>query len=144
VKLAYLVLAAGCLDQLEPSVGAPLRAACQDADHDPSHDVSFAADIDPLIHEYHCRTCHTPGGATPIGLEVSGFDLSTYETLRAGGARSMAMIIVPGQPCESVLLQKVGEGPPYGARMPLNGPTYLEDEDLEVISDWIFEGARDN
>jgi hypothetical protein len=56
----------------------------------------------------------------------------------------MAMIIVPGQPCESVLLQKVGEGPPYGARMPLNGPTYLEDEDLEVISDWIFEGARDN
>lgn len=142
MKLACLVLLAGC--QLEPAVGSPLREACQDADHDPSHDVSYSADIDPLIREYKCRGCHTANGPTPIGLEVSGLDLSSYATLRAGGARSMAMIVVPGQPCESVLLQKVGEGPPYGARMPLDGPTYLEDEDLASISDWIFEGARDN
>ena len=80
--------------------------------------------------EYHCPKCHTPGGATPQGLSVGGLDLESFETLRAGGVRSGAEIVVPGQPCTSVLLQKVGAGPPFGARMPLDGPPYLDEEDL--------------
>ena len=39
---------------------------------------------------------------------------------------------------------ELGEGPPFGSRMPLDGPPYLEDVDLELIGDWIVEGAHDN
>jgi hypothetical protein len=144
VRAALLVLLAGCAQLIEPEVGPPARAACSDVDSDPEHDVSFAQDVGGIIDEYHCRDCHTPGGKTPIGLEVGGLDLSSYDTLRVGGTRSGAAIIVPAMPCSSVLLQKVSAGPPFGARMPLDGPTYLEADDLQLISDWIAEGARDN
>ena len=32
----------------------------------------------------------------------------------------------------------------FGARMPLDGPPYLSLTDLQLISDWIVEGAHDN
>jgi Planctomycete cytochrome C len=145
VKAACLLIAlAGCAQLVEPDVGPPLRAACTNIDTDPGHDISFSRDIAPVIAEYHCTTCHTPSGNTPIGLIVGGLDLTSVETLRAGGARSGASIVVPGKGCDSVLLQKVEPGPPFGSRMPLDGPPYLDDEDLELISDWIIEGAHDN
>jgi hypothetical protein len=145
VRRALLaVVAAGCIQPLEPQVGPPLRASCANEVHDPSHDKSFASDINPIIDEYHCRNCHTPTGMTPIGVEVSGLDLTSYNTLMVGGVRSGAQIVVAGQPCQSILLQKLSEGPPYGARMPLDGPPYLGDDDLDVLSDWILEGAHDN
>ena len=145
--MKYLVLSlvlAGCLDKIEPQVGPLTHAPCTNVDSDPAHDTSFADDVVPIIKEYHCANCHTPGGKTPIGFVVGGLDLTSYDTLRAGGARSMAQIIVPGNACSSVLLQKLEPGPPYGARMPLDGPEYLDEDDLQKLSDWIVEGARDN
>ena len=144
MKALLLLCLAGCAQLIEPDVGPPAHATCSDTDSDPDHDVSFAHDVSGLLDEYHCRDCHTPGGITPIGLEVGGLDLSSYDTLRVGGTRSGAAIIVPAMPCGSVLRQKVSAGPPFGARMPLNGPTYLDEQDLQLLSDWIAEGARDN
>ena len=34
--------------------------------------------------------------------------------------------------------------PPFGARMPRNGPPYLPASDVALITDWIIEGAHDN
>jgi len=51
---------------------------------------------------------------------------------------------VAGRPCDSLLLQKLGPAPPFGSRMPMDGPPYLANEDLVQISDWIVEGANDN
>jgi hypothetical protein len=144
----YLVVVslalAGCLDKIEPEVGPLTHAPCTNTDSDPAHDVSFATDIVPILTEYHCASCHTPGGKTPIGIVVGGLDLTSYDTLRAGGARSMAQVVVAGDACSSILLQKLEPGPPYGARMPLDGPEYLDGDDLQAIGDWIVEGARDN
>jgi cytochrome c len=142
-----LVLLCGCVDALEPEVGPPQHARCNGADSDPDHAVSFEQDIrDALFdgQEYHCSNCHTPTGQTPIGLEVGGLDLSTYASLRAGGAISGDRVVVPGDACASILVQKLGEAPPFGARMPLDGPPFLDDEDLEIIIDWIAEGASDD
>jgi mono/diheme cytochrome c family protein len=141
--VSWLALA-GCFAKLEPDVGPLAHAPCSNADSDPAHEVSYADDLLPLFKEYHCASCHTPGGKTPIGIVVGGLDLTSYNSLRAGGARSMAGIVVAGDACSSVLLQKLEAGPPFGARMPLDGPEYLEDEDLELFADWIIEGARDN
>ena len=139
--LLALVLAA-CGDWV-PDVGAPLVGRCVDEDSDPATPVSFSKDLAPIIM-MRCAVCHTPTGKTPIGLEVGRLDLSSYRTLRAGGAVSGSGIVVPGSPCESIIVQKLSPAPPFGARMPLLGPPFLSDADQQLFRDWIAEGARDN
>jgi hypothetical protein len=147
VRVALLALClplAGCLELYEPEVGPALHDPCVDEDSDPATDVHFA-DLDEYIFEsdeYHCAKCHTPTGDTPIGLEVGGLDLSSAETLRAGGVRSGGAVVVPGEPCRSLIVQKVSAGPPFGARMPLDGPPFLDEEERQLLIDWIAEGAH--
>lgn len=139
VVLAVVVLG-GCLDAIGPDVGAPLAARCVDEDSDPGTDVSFARDIQPLL-KMRCTSCHSPGG---LGFEIIGLDLTSFSALRAGGAVGGSSIVVPGQPCESIIIEKTGEGPPFGARMPLSGPPFLTDAQRALIHDWIAEGASEN
>jgi hypothetical protein len=140
MRILALLLLAGCLDAIGPEVGAPLAARCIDEDSNPGADVSFARDIRPLLTP-RCTGCHGPGG---LGFEVARLDLTSYSALRAGGVTGGSGIVVPGQPCESVLVQKIGEGPPFGARMPLSGPPFLTDAQQALIHDWIAEGASEN
>jgi hypothetical protein len=140
IGLAAL-LVGGCLG--EPDVGPPFAGACVPEDSDPDHDVSFGTDIRPLFDrprgEGGC-SCHATGGAGAPG----GFDMSSFAAMRKGGSSSGSKIIVPGDPCQSLLLQKMSAAPPSGARMPIDGPPFLGDEDLQLVSDWIAEGAKDN
>jgi hypothetical protein len=137
--LALAVALAGCLDVVGPDVGAPLAARCTDDDSDPGTAVSFSRDIAPILKR--CTFCHAPGG---LGFELGRLDLTSYGALRAGGAVSGSNIVIPGQPCESIIVQKTGEGPPFGARMPFNGPPFLTAEQLALLHDWIAEGAGEN
>ena len=50
---------------------------------------------------------------------------------------------MPGDACGSILVQKLGDAPPFGARMPLEGPA-LGAPEIQLIVDWIVEGADDN
>ncbi len=143
-----VLLVPGCFGPLEPDVGDPQRQRCLTEDSDPSTDVSFSRDIlEGLVQR---RTsgpgcgCHLPSAPRPIGFELGGLDLSSYDGLRRGGASSGASIVVPGQPCDSVLVLKLSEGQPFGSRMPFDGPPYLTDEELRLVSDWIAEGAHDD
>jgi hypothetical protein len=43
-----------------------------------------------------------------------------------------------------MLIQKLGAGPPFGSRMPLNGPPFWNSDELKLLHDWIAEGASDN
>ncbi len=135
------------VDPLDPNVGEPLVARCSNVDSDPDRNVSYLRDISPLINgatgQPGCG-CHLPTSADPIGLEATGLDLSSYAGIRAGGVNSLTSIIVPGSPCDSVLWQKVSPGPPFGARMPFDGPPFLDADTRRLLSDWIAEGARDN
>jgi len=149
-----LLLLAGCAITYDPDVG-PLKASVEVTvdpdggvaaattegcgDSDPSVDVSSGRQIRPLTTRSPggCLFCH---GAT----NTSGFSLGTYESLRRGGQISGLKIIVPGKPCESILAQKLGLAPPYGARMPYNGPPYFTTAELTLVRDWIAEGAADN
>jgi hypothetical protein len=146
VALAALGLA-GCLDSIAPDVGAPAREVCADEDSDPATPVHYQADVvDGIFNreDVQCDRCHTEGGASPIGLLVGGLDLGSYAGLRRGGAQGGSNIVIPGRPCGSVLYQKLEDGPPFGARMPLNGPPYLTEADVQEVADWIAEGARDD
>ncbi len=137
------ILFAGCM--YEPDVGPPLAGECDPADSDPENDVSFARDVRPIFdrREGGCG-CHSPSSPRPVGIQLGGFNAGTLETIRQGGLHSGSQIIVPGDPCSSLLVQKVSEAPPVGARMPLNGPPFLSPEEVQLIHDWIAEGALDN
>lgn len=146
--LGALTSLAGCvMDDYIPDVGPELTGTCDGADSDPRTDVSFARDLRPLFDRPRTMggcSCHTPTNGAPSGIELGGLDLGSVASLREGGFRSGAQIIVPGDPCRSLLLQKLGTTPPFGARMPLDGPAYLSDDELALVHDWIAEGAEDD
>lgn len=145
LTLAVAALA-GC-GELDPEVGGLIAAQCIDEDSNPARDVSFSEDLQPLFEGVDgppgCG-CHFSDRRDPIGFQLTGLDLSTYATLRAGGATSGSSIVVPGRPCQSVLFLKTGPSPPFGSRMPFDGPPSLSREQRQLIADWIAEGARDN
>lgn len=141
-----LLCALGC-DAIDPEVGEPLADRCADRDSDPEQEVSFERDVRPIFHGEvegvpGCG-CHLPARPNPIGFEQTGLDLTTLSSLKAGGVRSRGTIVVEGKPCSSVLWQKISAGPPFGARMPFDGPPFLQEEQRRLIADWIAEGARE-
>jgi hypothetical protein len=139
-----IAIVAAC--SLTPDVGPLMAGACDSADSRPATSVSFGTDIRPLISGSmgHCG-CHlqSSGGPGP-GVQLSGLDLSSFTTLREGGFNSGERIVVAGDPCASILYQKLSVSPPFGSRMPLNGPPFLDDDQLRLVHDWIAEGAKDN
>jgi hypothetical protein len=137
----------GCLSKLEPEVGELRAGVCTPADSDPAYDVSFTEDVFPLLERMSPQPgcgCHMPSSRRPVGIEISGLDLSSYASLRRGGTMSAENIVVPGDPCSSILVQKMSGAPPFGARMPSSGPPYFSPSERAVIADWIAEGAHDN
>jgi hypothetical protein len=92
-----------------------------------------------------CVNCHTNQGRTPAaGLNLTG---DPYSALVNAGSRqkSGAVLVVPGDPAASYLIQKL-EGAPgiTGQRMPFNTPPYLTDGQMLVIRRWIENGAPNN
>jgi len=114
-------------------------AGCDNSDSDPATPVSFANNVRPLLIK-------TPGGCIPchLGRASAGLDLSSYQAMRRGGINSGARIIVANEPCNSIYLQKIGRTPPFGSRMPFNGPPYFSSAERQIIHDWIAEGALNN
>jgi len=145
--VVVLGLVGGCAFE-DPDVGPPLAGTCDPADSDPDVAVRFSLDIRPLMNrprgEAGC-SCHQPSASgMSSGIDQSGLDLGSVEKLRRGGRNSGAQIVVPGDPCASVLMHKIADTPAFGSRMPLDGPPYLSPEEIQLISDWIAEGAIDN
>lgn len=148
LALAALILlassAAAC--DLEPDVGPPTQYRCIDDDTDPNVSVSWSRDIAPLMLRARggCARCHDPASTNPIGVQLSGLDLSSLSAAMQGGVRSGTNIVVPEAPCQSILYLKVLAGPPFGGRMPLDGPPFLSTREIDLVHDWIAEGARNN
>lgn len=100
-------------------------------------EVSFAADVQPILKKY-CLECHTPGGA---GLAATGFDMSSYEGLMKGG--KYGPFVIPGDPFTSTLNMLVEGRAHPSIRMP-HGRGKLTDEEIETLKVWVQEGAKNN
>jgi len=137
-----LLLLVGCLGAVEPDVGPVIAGQCSSDDSDPDVDVFFSSDVHPILQR-GC-SCHDPGDMNAVGFELAGLSFASYRSLLEGGAVSGSDIVRPGAPCDSIIVQKVGDAPPYGSRMPLNGPPFLSDQEIQQLHDWIAEGAHDN
>jgi len=139
-RAAVLAALAAC--SVVPDVGPRLAGTCDETDSRPAgKPVSFAGDIQPLIFRQTggCG-CHLNG----IGTRIAGLNLSSLATLRMGGNNSGTRIIVAGDPCASIMYQKLSDAPPFGSQMPLNGPPFWTTDELRLLHDWIAEGASDN
>jgi len=105
------------------------------------------------IFSTYCIRCHVPGG---IGYEQTGGDDDdglnlTFEASYAAlvnrptfqkPSETPRWRVLPGEPDSSYLLDKIRVDPPKsGSRMPLNGPPFLSQADIELIQRWIEDGA---
>ena len=128
--------------ELAPEVGPPLTERCVSEDSDTEASVDFDVQIHVGIIMPQCLPCHDPAGEDNTGFLVSGLDLTSVEGLRRGGSTVGADIVRPGDHCESGIIKKVSSGPPFGNRMPFDGPPFLDPTQLRLLADWIAEGAE--
>ena len=98
--------------------------------------ISFSEDIFPVL-KTKCLKCHEKDDANP-----SSFAMDNYETMMESGMTKN--IIVPGKGNESYLITKLLPNPPKGSQMPIFSKKKLSNEDIERITRWIDEGAKDN
>lgn len=134
------VVLAGCLSEIEPDVGPVIAGQCKNEDSDEDVDVSFSDEVLPML-QMGCG-CHDPksGG---FAIDTTGFSIGNRSEVLRGGNKSGDKIVVPGDACASILVQKCSEAPPFGARMPISGPYFTRSE-MNLLRDWIIEGAHAN
>lgn len=135
----------GCLGDLEPEVGPLLGDGCVNEDSESGTAVAFAEDLQQDIFDRSragCVGCHDPSRPTGVGVRLGGLELTSHATLVRGGANSADEIVVPGRPCSSVLYRKLTDAPPFGSRMPADGPPFLNSLELARVHDWIAEGGH--
>jgi hypothetical protein len=149
--LSFIVVAllglSSCIADVEPDVGPVRAGVCKSEDSDPKKTVSYRMDLLPLFMRPFGSAgcgCHLPSSRRSSGIDATGFDVSSFTSFTRGGNASRDTAIIPGDPCASLVVQKVSSAPPSGSRMPSDGPPYLSPKEIALLSDWIAEGALDN
>lgn len=140
-QLLLVCLSLGaCLSELEPEVGPVIAGQCKNEDSNAEADVSFTDEVLPML-QMRCG-CHDPKGSGSA-IDTTAFAIGSRREVMRGGNKSSDKIVVAGDACGSVLVQKCGEAPPFGSRMPISGP-YFSSSETALLRDWIIEGAHDN
>ncbi len=91
--------------------------------------VSFKNNVLPLF-EQHCTECH--GGSEP----EQGLTLENYAGVMNGSFNGP--VIEPGNVENSYLIEMITTG-----KMPKKGPR-LTPEEIQIITEWVKAGAKDN
>ena len=108
-----------------PAIGGPAEEAVQ-----PQKVVPVYAEVAPIFNQC-CTLCHG-GDRSSLGLE-----LDSYANLMTGSWNGF--VVVAGNPQGSELVRRIrGISQP---RMPLTGPPWLSDDEIELIERWIAGGA---
>jgi Planctomycete cytochrome C len=90
-----------------------------------------------------CSGCHTSTGRpAAAGLNLVGASAHSNIVGVASGGKPGAVRVVPGDPDNSYLIQKIeGRGGIVGERMPRTGGPYLTEGQVLIIRRWIELGA---
>lgn len=93
-----------------------------------------------------CVGCHTDQGRTPASNLVLTEGRSYQQLVgRASIGKPGATLVIPGDPGNSYLVQKLERAPGIvGERMPRNSGPFLTEGQMLVIRRWIAEGAQNN
>ncbi|MBI4771108.1 MAG: c-type cytochrome [Chloroflexi bacterium] len=91
---------------------------------------AFAADLLPIF-EQKCAPCHGTLG---------GWSAATYDSVLNSGQHTP--VVVPGDPDNSLLVQKLRGTQTTGGPMPPGAP--LAADEIELVVRWVQSGAPDN
>lgn len=103
-------------------------------------EFSFERDILPIFRE-QCVSCHfSREGATGLDLRPQ----FAYTSL-VGRKSLMAneLLVKPGEPEHSFLIEKISDTPRVGQKMPSYG-SILTPRQSQSIVEWVRQGAKDN
>lgn len=110
--------------------------SCSDKGTDPENrppQISYAQQIQPIFN----ASCG--GSQCHIGGTANGLSLSSYSSLMQGG--NSGAVVIPGNPDNSIIIRRLeGDITP---QMPF-GRSPLPQATIQLIRDWIAEGAHDN
>jgi len=90
----------------------------------------FSQDVLPILVK-NCSSCHGTAG---------GWSADNFDAVVTSGDNSPA--VIPGDPMNSLLVQKILGTQSQGTIMPPAGP--LPEDVIQVILDWITDGALNN
>ncbi|WP_224361784.1 Ig-like domain-containing protein [Hyalangium versicolor] len=105
---------------------------------------SYAQNVEP-IWSPTCTTCHSDNTSSgSLNLQAGSSYASLVNKNGIGECNSLKRVL-PGQPEESLLVQKIS-GTACGGRMPQNDPEYFDTNtgELIMIRSWILAGAPNN
>ena len=92
--------------------------------------VSYTNQIQPIFNT-NCTSCHVGGGAATL-------DLTSYDGVMSGGVSGLSIISGDNENSELYIRIILPEG--TAGSMPPNDP--LSQEEIDLIGDWINEGAN--
>lgn len=110
------------------------------SDSEPLGEISYTDQIQESIFIFSCSTaaCHDASSA-------GGLDLTSYATLIVGG--NTGSVIQPGAAEQSPLIWSIEGRDQFGGLvsiMPPKGLSTLTRSEINIIKDWIDQGAKDN
>ena len=138
VRAAWLVLAIA----LGSSASAMAASGCESIASIPiTWNIDYTTTIQDLFAN-RCSNCHVDHGGSPSGNLDLDPEFSWDNLVNApSSGQPGRLLVVPGQPLNSVLFEKLNcETPGAGLRMPRNR-TPLPLAEQALIFDWIMLGA---
>lgn len=107
-----------------------------------SSTIIFAqVDYEEQIQTIFNESCG--GAGCHINSSTNGVNLTTYDdVINSTGAVYGTKIVIPGDPDNSPLVDKIEPNPSVGSRMPQGGP-FLSTDEIDLIRQWISEGANE-
>ncbi len=89
-----------------------------------------------------CTKCHQGAGA-PQGLQLDATHSYALLVGVASSEQPAVLRVAPGDPDSSYLIRKISGTPGItGVQMPADGPPYLPQSTIDVIRQWITNGAQ--
>lgn len=99
--------------------------------------ISYQTQVEPILQE-NCKECHSRQGE---GYKKSGFSVENYEDLMKG--TKFGAVVIPGSGITSTLYLLVAGKADPSIRMP-HGKKPLSEYEVNVIKNWIDQGAKNN
>jgi mono/diheme cytochrome c family protein len=118
------------------AIAGPMGAVAEEPSAPMAAEVSYSKQIQPIFRT-HCQGCHQPA------KQGGGYVMTAFASLLQGGESGEAAIVA-GQPAASALIAQITPDAAGKASMPKDSEKALTAVEIELISQWIAQGAKDD